>query len=151
MPDVLAVAQRDAEQWRHRSGVLWGSYLATEDAEAVLEAAKKIVVRDDVQQFYAGICMSPAERFYEMPKHDWTPHMERFHAMYILSQGRGMGTLEKLLIKVCRSVAPQKCMNKSGGGEGIHRKSTRFSYVAVRLRNEVSRTAVFGRRREAPH
>ena len=63
------------------------------------------------------------------------PHMERFHATFMLSLGRNMGELEKEFLRECRAVASAKCLNKSRGGEGIHLKSLRFSYIAVRYRD----------------
>ena len=132
---MLEAAQRESEQWKQCSGVLWGSYQIEHSPEAVLGAAKEIAARADVLSFYVGVCKSPVQRFYEKPRAEWVPHMERFHAMYMLSLGRHMGELEKNLIRECRSVASQKCLNKSGGGEGIHRKSIRFCYVAVRFRS----------------
>ena len=132
--DLLEAAQRASEQWKQFSaGVLWGSFQIANSPEAVLEEAKKIAVRADVLRFYVGVCKSPVQRFYEKPTATWVPHMERFHAMCMLSLGRHMGEFEKKLIRECRSVASQKCLNKSGGGEGIHRKSIRFCYVAVRF------------------
>ena len=112
---MLEAAQRESEQWKQCSGVLWGSFQIENTPEAVLEEAKKIAVRADVLRFYVGVCKSPAQRFYEKPRAEWVPHMERFHAMYMLSLGRHMGEFEKKLIRECRSVASQKCLNKSGG------------------------------------
>ena len=117
--DLLAAAQRDSEQWRQRSGVVWGGYKTGANPEAVMEAAKKIAVRADVLSFYVGVCKSPAQRFYEKPTVEWVPHMERFHAMYMLSLSRDMGELEKQLIRACRSVASHKCLNKSGVAKGF--------------------------------
>ena len=133
--DMLAVAQRDAEQWRQRSGVMWESYQSANDAAAVLEAAKKLVVNPYVKSDYCGVCKSPAQRFYEKPTAEWVPHTERFHAMYVLSLGCDMGTLEKKIIRDCRRVVPGKCLNRSAGGEHVHRKSVRFAYVAVRFQD----------------
>ena len=133
--DMLAVAQRDAEQWRQRSGVMWGDYQRAKDDAAVLEAAKQLVVRSDVKSYYCGVCESPTQRFYEKPTPEWVPHMERFHAMHVLSLGKDMGTLEKKIIRECKRVVPNKCLNRSAGGEGIHRKSVRFAYVVVRFRD----------------
>ncbi len=48
--------------------------------------------------------------------------------------GSDMGELDKEVIRECRAVALEKCLNKSRGGEGIHRRSVRFCYIAVRYR-----------------
>ena len=53
-------------------------------------------------------------------------HMERFHAMYMLSLGRNMGKLEKDVIREYRAMASDKCLNESRCGEGNYHGSVRF-------------------------
>ena len=103
--------------------------------EKVVSEAKDLADSADTKAFYVGVCKSPSERFFEKPVPERVPHMARLHAMYVLSLGRNMGELEKEVIRECRAVASEKCLNKSRGGEGIHRKSVRLCYIAVRYRD----------------
>ena len=136
--DLIHARRVECQTWRALTGVLWLHFQEGRDeaAEAV-EEAKEIVQDTQVFQFYIGVCKSPAQRFYEKPMPEWVHHMERFHAMYVLCFGRNMGEFEKKLLSECRSVAAEKCVNKSGGGEGIHCRSLRCCYVAVRYRDTV--------------
>ena len=129
--DIVDARRAECQTWKELTGVLWLHFQFSKDDAGVVEEAKGIVQDKQVKHFYIGVCKSPAERFYKKPLPEWVPHMTRFHALYVLSFGRDMGRFEKKLLSECCSIAREKCVNKTFGGEGIHCRSLRFAYVAV--------------------
>ena len=127
--DVISQAYAEADQY----GVSWCFFEPGQTRTSrttAFQAMKTKVASPEVQEYYIGVCKSPAHRFYNEP----APHKLRFDAIFPLLVGQNMGKTEKNYLQVLRAgqVDLHKLMNKSGGGEGVHARSVRFLYFCVK-------------------